>query len=122
MAWLTDTWGRIRSLWHRDALESGLGDEIRFHIDQQTEQNLRAGMTPQEARRQALIRFGGVEGTRERTRDEIRPAVLDDSWRDVRHGARMLRRSPGFAIARRPEMRTRSLALYDVRSGPSSVT
>ena len=83
MAWLTDTWSRLRSLWHRDALESGLDDEIRFHVDQQTEKNLRAGMTPQEARRQALIRFGGVEGTRERTRDEIRPALLEDSWRDM---------------------------------------
>jgi putative ABC transport system permease protein len=99
MTWLTDTWGRIRSLWRRDALESGFDDEVRFHIDQQTEKNLRAGMTPQEARRQALIRFGGVEGTRERTRDEIRPAVLEDSWRDVRQGARLLRRSPGFAVA-----------------------
>jgi putative ABC transport system permease protein len=99
MTWLTDTWNRIRTLWRRDALDSGLDDEIRFHIDQQTEKNLRAGMAPPEARRQALIRFGGIEGTRERARDEIRSALLEDTWRDVRHGARMLRRSPGFTMA-----------------------
>ena len=41
-------------------LEDRLDDDIRFHVEQQTEKNLRAGMTPDEARRQALIRFGGV--------------------------------------------------------------
>ena len=85
MPWLTDTWRRLRSIWRRDTLERGLDDEIRFHIEQQTEKNRRAGLTADEARRQALIRFGGVEGTRERTRDEIRPALLEDSWRDLRH-------------------------------------
>ena len=57
-------WERIRLLGRRDALESGLDDEIRFHIDQQTEKNLRDGMGPDEARRQALIKFGGGEMSR----------------------------------------------------------
>ena len=83
-----------------DALERGLDEEIRFHIDQQTEKNRRAGMSPDEARRQALIRFGGVERVKESTRDEIRPALLEDSLRDVRHGLRVLRRAPGFTAAR----------------------
>jgi putative ABC transport system permease protein len=56
-------------------------------------------MTPDEARRQALLRFGGVEGVMDSTRDEIRPALLDDSVRDIRHGLRMLRRAPGFTAA-----------------------
>ncbi len=99
MKWMADTWRWIRSIGRRRSLESGLDEEIRFHIDQQTEKNRRAGMTPAEARRQALIRFGGVEGVKEHARDEIRPALLDDSVRDIRHGARLLRRSPGFTAA-----------------------
>ena len=46
-----------------------------------------------------MIKFGGLEGVRESTRDEIRPALLDDSVRDVRHGLRGLRRAPGFTAA-----------------------
>jgi hypothetical protein len=56
-------------------------------------------MTPAEARRQALLRFGGLERVKESTRDEIRPALLEDSVRDVRHGVRVLRRAPGFTVA-----------------------
>ena len=99
MRWMTTSWQWIRSIGRRRTLESGLDEEIRFHIDQQTEKNLRAGMRPDEARRQALLKFGGLERARESTRDEIRPALLEDSVRDLRHGARVLRRSPGFAAA-----------------------
>ena len=56
-------------------LEERLDEEIRFHVEQQIEKNRRAGMTPEEARRQALIRFGGVEQVRERTRDEFRAGL-----------------------------------------------
>ena len=99
MRWMTTSWQWIRSIGRRRTLESGLDEEIRFHIDQQTEKNLRAGMRRDEARRQALLKFGGLERARESTRDEIRPALLEDSVRDLRHGARVLRRSPGFAVA-----------------------
>ena len=64
-----------RRLWHGRQLERGLDEEIRFHIDQQIEKNLRAGMTADEARRQAFVKFGGVEHLKERTRDEYRPAL-----------------------------------------------
>ena len=74
MGALADVWRRLRSLVRRRELEDRLDDEIRFHVEQQTEKNRRAGMTPDEARRQALIRFGGVEQVRERTRDEFRAA------------------------------------------------
>jgi putative ABC transport system permease protein len=99
MSWITESWKRIRSTGRRGALESGLDEEIRFHIEQQTEKNRARGMTPDEARRQALIRFGGVERIKESTRDEIRPALLEDSARDIRHGLRVLRRAPGFTAA-----------------------
>jgi putative ABC transport system permease protein len=99
MRWISQSWRWLRSAARRHTLESGLDEEIRFHIDQQTAKNVRAGMSPSDARRQALIKFGGIDGTRERTRDEIRPALVDDSIRDLRHGARLLRRAPGFTAA-----------------------
>lgn len=99
MRWITESWKRIRPIGRRHTLESGLDEEIRFHIDQQTAKHRRAGMTPDEARRQALLKFGGLERVRESTWDEIRPALLEDSVRDLRHGARVLRRAPGFTAA-----------------------
>ena len=99
MSWTTNTWKWIRSIGRRNTLEHGLDEEIRFHIEQQTAKNRRAGMSADEARRQALVKFGGVERVREETRDEIRPALLDDSVRDLRHGARVMRKAPGFTAA-----------------------
>jgi len=93
-----ELWRRVRRLFTRGAVESGLDEEIAFHIEQQTQKNVRTGMTPEEARRAALVRFGGVERTRERTRDEYRPIVLDDLVRDIRYGVRSLLRAPGFAF------------------------
>jgi putative ABC transport system permease protein len=99
MRWMIEIWNRIRSIRRRDTLERGLDEELQFHLDRQTEKNRGGGMSPDEARRQALIKFGGVERTKEITRDEIRPALLEDSLRDLRHGLRVLRRSPGFTAA-----------------------
>ncbi len=99
MSWIANGWNWIRSIARQRTLERGLDEEMRFHIDQQAETFRRAGMRPDEARRQAILRFGGVEGMKERARDEIRPPLLEESLRDVRHGIRMLRRAPGFTIA-----------------------
>lgn len=98
MSWIRETWWRIRSLNRQRAMESGLDEEIRFHIDQQTEKNLRAGMGPEAARHEALIKFGRLESLKESTRDEFRPAFLEDSMRDLRCGARALRRAPWFTL------------------------
>jgi putative ABC transport system permease protein len=87
-----------RSLGRRDELETGLDEEIRFHIDRQTEKNVRGGMAPDEARRQALIKFGGVDRAKENTRDEFRAAFIESFLRDVRYGARALLRAPSFTI------------------------
>src|ERR1041384_7864800 len=90
----------------RRKIDDRLAEEIRFHVEQQTELNRRAGMAPDEARRQARIQFGGVEQTREQTRGEFRGASLENLARDVRHGLRSLRRHPGF-----PAMAMISLAI-----------
>src|SRR5262245_44372867 len=89
---------RIASLFRRSRIEHGLDDEIAFHIEQQTAKNVRAGMAPEQARRAALLRFGGVEQVKEATRDEFRAGVAEDFARDLRYGARVLWRAPGFAI------------------------
>jgi predicted permease len=94
---LVDVWRRFRLLGRRRELEERLADEIRFHVEQQTEKNRGAGMAPDEARRRALIRFGGLEQVRERTRDEFRAAPLENLGRDVRYGWRSLRRHPAFS-------------------------
>ena len=57
---LKDAWQWLRSIVGRGARERGLDEELQFHIDQQTEKFVRAGMDPADARRQALRRFGGV--------------------------------------------------------------
>ena len=97
MGTLADMWRWLRSFGRRRELEDRLDDEIRFHVEQQTEKNRRAGMAPDEARRQALIRFGGVEQVREGTRDEFRAARIENLARDVRYGLRSLRRHPAFS-------------------------
>jgi predicted permease len=98
MRWIREGWLRLRSLGRVDALERGLDEEIRFHLEQQMHKNLRAGMTPDEAGRQAHVKFGGVERFKENTRDEFRPALLLDSLFDLRYGVRALRRAPLFTL------------------------
>ncbi len=96
---MNETWRRLRNLLRRRDIEDGLDEELRFHIEQQAAKNLRAGMTADEARRQARIRFGGAEAAKEHTRDQVRFVHLEDTLRDVRYSVRALRRAPGFTLA-----------------------
>jgi predicted permease len=97
MHWLAERWRRLRSR-RRAELDSGLDQELQFHLDHQIDRNLRAGMTPDEARRQALIRFGGVERTKDDTRDQFRWSAVEAVARDLRYGGRALLRTPGFSV------------------------
>lgn len=80
-------------------LNQRLDEEIEFHLEQQIAKNLRAGMEPSEARRAALLKFGGVESAREYTRDEFRFAWFHDLIRDLRIALRTLRRTPSYTVA-----------------------
>lgn len=91
--------GRFRGLFRRGREDAETRDELRFHLEMETEKNLRAGMTPREARRRAHVRLGGVGAIREAVRDARGWRRLEDLVRDPGYGLRGLRRNPGFTIA-----------------------
>ena len=87
---------RLRSLFGKGRLDSELDEEIRFHIERQTEENVAAGMAPQAARRAALDELGGVEPIKEECRDARGVTLVHDLVKDLRFGARMLRKQAVF--------------------------
>jgi hypothetical protein len=80
----------------RPAEDDRMREEIEEHLALLTADNLRAGLPPDEARRQALLKFGGVEATKQDYRAERRLLVVEHLVHDVRFGLRLLRKSPGF--------------------------
>jgi predicted permease len=99
MAWWSEGSERLRALTRRGELEAELEEEIRLHIEMETEANLKAGMEPAAARREALRRFGGVEKVKEDVRDERGVRPLEDFVSDIRFAGRSLRKAPGFTTA-----------------------
>src|SRR5215472_11898655 len=89
------------SIWprwiRRDRWEREMRDELRFHLEQQTSANIAAGMSPEEARREAALQFGAVEGVKEDLREECRGFWLEALWADVRYALRMMHKNPAFA-------------------------
>src|SRR5882672_8494446 len=98
MRWLQTLRVRMRSVFRRDRAERQLDAELRFHVDQQTEENLRAGMSAEAARLAALRATGSVTRIKEQCRESLGLRLLDELRQDVRHASRRLRKHPGFTF------------------------
>src|SRR6185437_4974225 len=97
MRWLETIRMRLRMLFRRSREAERLAAELEFHIEQQTEENIAAGMSPQEARHAALRAFGNPTLLREQTRQNWSWNQMESLLRDLRYGARALSRTPGFS-------------------------
>ncbi|HKW68621.1 MAG TPA: ABC transporter permease [Terriglobales bacterium] len=89
----------LRSLIHRPEMNDDLAEELRFHMERQIEANLAAGMGPEQARRQAVLAFGGLEGVKENCRDQWGARLLDSTAKDVHYALRGFRKNPVFTLA-----------------------
>jgi putative ABC transport system permease protein len=87
---------RWRALTHRDQLERELEAETQFHLERDIEQNIRNGMTPEEARYAALRSFGGVDQSKEASRDARGVRMIENVLQDLRYSLRLLLKSPAF--------------------------
>ncbi len=93
---LRSTLIRLASLFRRRQREREMAEELESHLQMHIQDNLRSGMAPAEARRQALIKLGGLEQVKEECRDTWGLRFIAELGQDVRFGLRQLRRNPGF--------------------------
>jgi len=98
MEWLNILIARLRGLLRRDAVIDDIEEEMRSHIELETQTNIERGMKPEEARRSALKNFGHLGRIRELAYEIRGGGIMETLWQDLLFGARMLRKNSGFTV------------------------
>src|ERR1700746_2213695 len=89
---------RLRSLFRKSRADNELDDEIQFHLQQQMDEYVSQGLSPEEARHAALRSLGGMQQIKEECREARNVNLVSNLGQDFRFGFRILRRNPGFSI------------------------
>ena len=98
MAWVHGVWERVKAVTRKKGFERQLDSEMQFHLDMETEENMRSGMSEEEARRTAMREFGRMHAHKEATREERGIGFVEDILRELRYAFRRLRKRPSFGI------------------------
>src|SRR6266508_4998206 len=96
MNWFHKLRRRSRALFQKEKLDARMDDAMRSHIEMQTQENIEAGMKPDEARYAALRQFGWIESIKETCRDQRGVSWIENLERDLRYEARQMLKNPGF--------------------------
>ena len=94
---LLRVWARLTGLFHKGQRDREMAQELESHLQMHIDDNVRAGMSPEQARREALVKFGGMEAAKESVRETARLMWIDTALRDMQYALRGLRLNPGFA-------------------------
>lgn len=98
MTWLKTLAARLRAVWNGEAVHQDIDEELQMHIRMRTQENIERGMSPEDARRDAEQRFGNRGRIKDMGWDVRGGGWLETLWQDLRYGARMLYKHPGFSL------------------------